>query len=187
TPYPYRLPYADVGSIITTSASGSFSFSVPDQRTSTKFRVATVGSAPIYSDIVPALVEVDVTLKVRTAGRKGLVRLYGTVAPAEVGAHVLIQLERPPKQPKAPTSSKPEKTEKATEKERTPSFATKFTTIVKHATRSISRFSLVLTVPQSGEYRAFVELAPGPLISGHSQTVALHAGPSTKKKRKKNG
>jgi hypothetical protein len=190
SPYPYRTPFADVGVPILTGPTGAFSFSVRDLSISTHFRIATVGPAPLYSDVIPEQAEVRVVLKVQiTSHRKGLVRLYGTVTPAEVGARVFFQLEKAPKV-KVPKADKPEKlskSEKATEKaeERPPTFANKFSEVVKHATRSISRFSLVVSIEEAGHYRAFVALPAGPLASGSSEVVTLHAGPVKKSKRKK--
>jgi hypothetical protein len=189
TPYPYRAAFANVGEPILTGPTGALSFRVSDLLTSTHFRIATVGLTPMYSDIIPEQAEVRVVLKVQTSShRKGLVRLFGTVSPAEVGARVFFQLEKAPKT-KIPKADKPEKlskSQKAAEKaeEKPPTFANKFSAIVKRATRSISRFSLVVSIQDAGHYRAFVALPPGPLASGSSQTITLRAGPAKKGKRK---
>jgi hypothetical protein len=191
TPYPYTAPYANVGGPILTSATGAFTFHVAALSTSAKFRVATVaaaGTVPVLSAVVPEQVTVRVILKARSSSKKGFVRLYGTVTPAEVGAHVFIQLERVPK----PKAEKPGKLEKPlkegkherSEKEPAPTFATKFDAVVKRATRSISRFSVVVSIADAGHYRAFVQVKPGPVASGHSNSVLLDA-PAKKAKRKK--
>ena len=188
TPYPYRATFADVGAPVTTTVGGGFSFRVPALMTSEHFRVATLntgtaGLAPLASRIVTALASVHVTLKVRTSSHmRGIVRLYGTISPAQPGAHVFIQLEKPPKQ-KLPTGKveKPRKVEKE-EVEKPPSFANKFSTFSRRATKSFSRFSLIVTVRSAGMYRAFVALPPGPLASGYSPTVALRAAPSKHRK-----
>lgn len=193
TPYPYTAPYANVGLPILTGAGGRFTFRVPNLRTSTKFRVSTVGLTPLRSLIVPQQVTVGVALKVRSSGRKGLVRLYGTVTPAEVGAHVLLQVEQPPKGEKIPKVQKPTKLENPAKKksakdeksEPGPTFSTKFSTVAKHGTKSISRFSIVVNVKTAGRYRAFVAIRPGALVSGHSPSVSLSAVPTTGKKKKK--
>jgi len=185
SPYPYRATFADVGAPAQTGIDGGYSFRVPDLRMSTHYRVETVGAPVLVSRTVTALAEVRVALKVRTTASKvGLVRLYGTVSPAEVGARVYFQLEKAAKQ-KAPTG-KPEKSGKSekSEVEKPPSFTTKFSAIVKRATKTISRFSLVATIQDAGRYRAFVSLAPGPLASGYSQTIMLHAAPTKAKKKK---
>lgn len=191
--YPYTAAYATIGGPVLTSATGAFSFRVANLAASTRFRVATVaatGAVPIYSKLVTEPVEVRVSLKVRTTSRKkGLVRLYGTVTPAETGAHIYFQLERTRK-PKPVKSGKPEsekKTEKAEERaEKGPIFATtRFSTVVKPATKTLSRFSVVVQLKDAGRYRAFVELKPGPLASGYSQPVLIRTvEPKTKKKKK---
>jgi hypothetical protein len=194
SPYPYRAAFTPVGSAILTTATGHFSFRVANLQSSTKYRVSTVAPVPLHSLIIPQPVSVRVTLKVKSSSHKGLVRLYGTVTPAEVGARVFFELERPPKsEEKAPKGEQPgrlenpkkNKSNRAEEKEKGPTFAAKFDTIVKPATRSISRFSAVVSIRQAGNYRAFVEVRSGPLASGHSANVVLHAVPGKKKKGKK--
>jgi hypothetical protein len=189
-PYPYSGPYAIVGSPVTTGIGGRFSFRVPHLSSSTRFRVATVDAPTVYSKVLDEAVEVRVVLKVRTTRHvKGLVRLYGTVSPAETGAHVYIQLEQAAKTKiREITPSKPHnpsKSERAEEKVKPPSFAIKFEGVVRHATRSYSRFSMIVKLQQTGHYRAFVALPPGPLASGHSQTILLQGAAGTKKKSKK--
>jgi hypothetical protein len=188
SPYPYTAPYTDVGGPILTGPTGAFTFHIANLTTSTKFRVATVAAPSVVSLVVPEQVTLRVVLKARTAGKKGLVRLYGTVTPAEVGAHVFIQLEKPPKT----KSEKPGKIEKPeregkrerSEKEPVPTFATKFDTVVKRATKSISRFSVVVSIADAGHYRVFVQVKPGAVVSGHSGSVLLDA-PAKKTKHKK--
>lgn len=197
TPYPYTAPYTNIGLPIATGAGGVFAFRVPSLTTSTKFRVSRVGTPALYSLVVPETVSVRVTLKVRSSTRKGLVRLYGTVTPAAVGARVFFQFEKPPKNkenagPKAEKPIRPEKPGKGGKngksnksEQKGPSFVTKFHTIAKRGTKAISRFSAIVSVKTTGHYRAFVEIPPGAIVSGHSSSVLIHAAPSTKKKGKK--
>ncbi len=189
TPYPYTAPYANVGTQLLTGPTGAFSFRVANLLSATKFRIETVGSLPVLSRVVPAQVTVHVVLKARSSGHKGLVRLYGTVTPAEVGAKVFIELEKVAK-PKAEKPAKLEKPEKPGKGEREksekpPAFTTKFDTVVKRATKTISRFSVVVSVRDAGRYRAFVQVKPGPVGSGASTTVTLHASSAKAKKKKK--
>jgi hypothetical protein len=208
SPYPYRTAYTNVGAPINTDAAGRFSFRVAKLTLSTKFRVSTIGAKPVYSPVVPELVTVRVALKVRsTRSAPGIVRLYGTVTPAEVGAHVFVQLEKPPKTsgseekaPKGEKPIKPEKTKKsgksnkrqskAENSEKLPTYLTEFDTVVKPGTRALSRFSIIVKIQVPGHYRVFVGVRPGPLASGHSGSIYLHADPNSshgshKKKRKK--
>jgi len=191
-PYPYTTAYITVGAPILTTAAGRFTFSVPHMTESTKFRVSTVGLLPVRSLIVPQQVSVRVTLKARSGGHSGLVRLYGTVTPAEVGARIFFQLEKPPKTEAGAKGEKPTRLEKPKRgnsdrsEEKGPRYTTKFSSVVKPGTKSISRFSAVIDVQDTGHYRAVVEVRPGPLSSGSSTTtVLLHAPASDKKKKKK--
>jgi hypothetical protein len=191
SPYPYTTAYTDVGASILTTATGRFTFSVPHLMESAKFRVTTVGLLPVRSLVVPQEVSVRVVLKARSSGHSGLVRLYGTVTPAEVGARIFFQLEKPPKTEEGLKGEKPTRLEKPKKdnsqrsEEKGPRYATKFTSVVKPATKSISRFSAVVSVQDTGHYRAVVEVRSGPLASGSSTTVLLHAPASDKKKKKK--
>jgi hypothetical protein len=185
TPYPYTAAFADVGVPVTTNIAGGFSFQVPHLTASTRFRVSTVGAPPLLiSKVISALAAVHVTLEVKTSKHMpGLVRLYGTVSPAQVGAHVYFQLEKAPKE-KVPTGKieKPRKSEKP-ETEKPPTFSNKFGTIARRATKSFSRFSLVVSVREAGLYRAFVALTSGPLASGHSHTIPLRAAASKRTRK----
>jgi len=201
SPYPYRTAYVNVGAPINTDTAGRFSFRVPKLTVSTKFRVATIGAKPLYSPVVPEAVTIRVALKVRSVrSAPGLVRVYGTVTPAEAGARVFLQLERPPKTaeekiPKGEKPIRPEKTkksgkshkhqEKAESSEKLPSYLTESDTVVKRGTRALSRFSMIVRIQIAGHYRVFVAVHPGPLASGHSGSIYLHAAPSSKNHKKK--
>jgi len=178
SPYPYTTAFVPVGSPQASSTAGRFSFRVASLARNTEFRVVTLDPKPAESKPITVLACVRVTMHVRTSARRGLVRLYGTVSPAEVGAHVLVQLE------KTTAPRNPPKTEKAEEKDELPRFATAAGGVVKHATKSYSRFSVVVTLKSTGHYRAFVTLGKGPYASGYSTTMLLRAGTAAKKKTK---
>jgi hypothetical protein len=184
SPYPYTAAFTDVGAPTLTSATGAFSFRVAHLTESTRVRVATVSAPLLVSDTLTQLALERVTLNVRRSKRvEGLVRLYGTATPAATGANVFIQLEQQPKA-RPPKAEKPEKTPRSSEQERPPKFHTKFATILKRDGRSLSRFSVIVDVRTSGNYRAFVELPAGPLAPAGSETVQLHAAPRHKKTTK---
>jgi hypothetical protein len=171
--YPYLEAFTNIGAPALTDAAGRFAFRVANLSTSTELRVVTLDLRPIYSAVKLARASARVTLRVRSSGHGGLVRLYGTVTPAAVGAQVQFQLLKAAR-PRAGASE---------ESETSSRYATQFTSVVKKATRTFSRFSLVVTVRHGGRYRAFVKLHGGPLVSGAStQTVVLHAAPSSKRK-----
>ncbi|HEV2974334.1 MAG TPA: hypothetical protein VGX69_04980 [Solirubrobacteraceae bacterium] len=163
SPFPYLTAFTQLGVPLLTNAAGAFVVNVKDLKQNTQLRVIASGPKPLLSAIVTARVSVRVTLKVRSSARKGLVRLYGTVTPAQVGARVLFQLEK---------ATRPHG-----KSERETSFVTQGSGVVKHGTRTVSRFSQILAIRKSGHYRAYVLLGPGPLVSGESPTVTLHAGP----------
>jgi hypothetical protein len=136
--------------------------------------VSTLDPRPVYSPVLTQHVAALVTLKVRTTSHKGLVRLYGTVTPAAVGARLGIQLLKP---------ARPGTTEKT--EERTTRYATQFSGVVKRATKTMSRFSIVVTVRHRGRYRAFVPVSKGGYVSGASQSLVLAAASSSGKGKTK--
>lgn len=72
--------------------AGGFSFPFLGLLESAQLRVATVGKPEVFSAVVLENVAVRVSFHARSTGRPGFVRLYGTVAPAELGALVGFQL-----------------------------------------------------------------------------------------------
>lgn len=189
SPYPSGTAYGNVGAPQTVASTGRFSFFVARLSHSTRYRVAVVGSSPTYSQVITALATVRVTLHVRTAPSAGLVRLYGTVSPAVTGATVFFQVQqaskaRLNKPAKVPKNQKAEeKAEEKAEQAETPKFATAFSVPVKRATKTVSRFSLVERIRKTGLYRAYVQVPKGPLASGHSSNIELHAAPKKGKSK----
>lgn len=189
SPYPSGAAFGNVGAPQTLSTTGRFSFFVAHLSHSTRYRVAVVGSTPTYSQVITALATVRVTLHVRTAPSAGLVRLYGTVSPAVTGATVFFQVQqaakaRPTKPAKTPKNQKAEeKAEEKAEQAETPKFATAFSVPVKRATKTVSRFSLIERIRKTGLYRAYVQVPKGPLASGHSSNIELHAAPKKGKSK----
>lgn len=171
TPYPYTRSFTPVGVPVETNAVGAFTFIVRRLSISTEFRITTATAPQLFSPIVTEHVTVRVTLKASARGHS-LARLYGLVSPSEVGSEVLLQLVKPAR----------EKTGKALQK--TSTYVTLLRTVVKRATKSFSRFSAVLTIARSGEYRAFVLVRRGGLSSGTSPSVSLKSAGEQRKKRK---
>jgi hypothetical protein len=163
SPFPYLEPFANIGLPGVTNAAGAFAFRVTNMLLGTQFRVMTVDPLPVFSPILTEHVAVKVTLRVSHSKVPGLVRLYGTVTPAHTGTRVLLQLEKTTR-PKENTKS-----------ESTTKQVTIVSTRVKRAAASFSRFSVVLAVHHTGRYRAFVQLTRGPLVSGASSAILLHA------------
>ncbi|HUB36604.1 MAG TPA: hypothetical protein VL972_07245 [Solirubrobacteraceae bacterium] len=176
SPYPYHSAFTTTGLPVLTSSTGAFTFRVSRLTTSTQFRVSTVATRPLYSKTLTAQVAVRVSLKVRTAKRKGLVRLYGTVSPALARGRVYVQLLEP---------ARPGHNEKT--EERTTKYASKLSTPLKHATKTMSRYSAIMDITQTGRYRVYVKLPSGKqaYAAGASQSVVLKAGPAPAKGKKK--
>jgi hypothetical protein len=174
SPYPFHEAFAAVGPPVVSNASGGFAFRIRNLTQSTQFRVATLDPRPAYSSVMTEHVAVRVTLKVRSSGRPGLVRLYGTVTPAKPGAPVYIQLRKAVRPGRSKRNS-----------ERTTKFASQFKGVVRRATSSLSRFSVVAKIQHTGHYRAFVKLGAGAQVSGASVSIVLHAPPSASKTTKK--
>lgn len=191
SPYPSSAVFTNVGVPVTVSSTGRFSFFVAHLTHSTRYRVATVGLAPTYSQVITALATVRVTLHARMARGAGLVRLYGTVSPAVTGAIAFFQVQEPAKPHVNKAPAKPPKNQKAEEKAEekaeqaeAPKYATAFSVPVKRATKTLSRFSIVESLRKTGLYRAYVEVPKGPLASGHSSNISLQAAPKKKGKSK---
>jgi hypothetical protein len=171
SPFPFLEAFTPVGTLGHTDTAGRFSFRIANLQKTTQFRVATADPRPLYSRVVRQDVGVKVTLKVRSSGHRGLVRLYGTVTPAKPGARVQFQLFK---------SVRPGSSEKG--EERTSRYATQFSTVVKRGTATVSRFSSVVEVRRGGSYRAYVNLSSKQAVGpGYSHTLLLHAAPSSTK------
>jgi hypothetical protein len=143
--------------------------------------VVTLDPRPLLSRTVTAHVSVRVSFHVHSSARRGIVRMYGTVSPALVGARVLFQLQKAVRPGSRGLSEKAE--ERAEERGETPGmrFATQASTVVKRGTRSFARFSLIVKVKRTGRYRALVIPRRGALVSGFSQTIVVHAAPSRRR------
>ncbi len=159
SPFPYLEAFSDVGLPAITNASGRFAFRVGNLTSNTQLRVTTLDPLPIYSKVITVEVGVRVTLHVRTSS-SGLVRLYGTITPAVHGAKVLLQVQ------KAVRPGKSEVTNR---------YVSQFTVVPKRARGNAMRFSTIVKLRRSGRYRAYVRLRQGPLSSGSSNTIVLHA------------
>ncbi len=94
-PFPYVGGFKTVGNAELTSSTGGFSFPYLGLTENAQLRVVTLGLPVVISPIVLENVAVRATVHVRPAKRRGYVRLYGTVTPAEPGAQVGFQLLKP--------------------------------------------------------------------------------------------
>ncbi|HYM54120.1 MAG TPA: hypothetical protein VES97_02070 [Solirubrobacteraceae bacterium] len=147
--FPYLGGFQTVGNPQLTNAAGGFSFPFLGLLENAQLRVVTVGKPEVSSPVVLESVAVRVSFHAHSTGRRGYVRLYGTVAPAEVGALVGFQLLQPGHRS-----------------------VNQGGTIVKAGTAAVSRFSRVVRV-RRGLYRALVRVADGAHVSGYSNPVLV--------------
>lgn len=148
-PFPYRAGFKDVGNAELTNSAGGFSFPYVGLLESARLRVLTVGKPEVVSPVLVEDVAVRVSLHVRPARRRGYVYMYGSVAPAEVGALVGFQLIRGNRSINVGG------------------------TVVKVAGPSVSRFGRVVRLRHRGVYRALVEVPDGGHVSGLSEPILV--------------
>ncbi|HEY4451158.1 MAG TPA: hypothetical protein VGN13_06145 [Solirubrobacteraceae bacterium] len=168
SPFPYLAPFATISAPVTTNALGTFSLRATDLLLGAEMRVSTLDVLPLYSGLIHVHVAVKVTFHARPSGTAGLIRLYGTVTPALRGVKVDFQLAK---------AVRPGRSERET------AFATQFAVKVKHATHSFSRFSTIVRLRHSGNYRALVKPPEGALVTGSSAHLKLHAPAAAKGKK----
>jgi hypothetical protein len=138
-----------VGNPELANSAGGFSFPYVGLLENTQLRVVTVGSPVVASPVVLESVAVRVSFHVRRARRHGFVRLYGDVAPAEVGALVGFQLLTPGRS------------------------VNQGGTVVEAGTPTVSRFSRIVRLRHPGLYRALVKVNDGAHVSNYSQPILV--------------
>ena len=148
-PFPYLGGFKTVGNPEVTNSVGGFSFPFLGLLENAQLRVVTVGKPEVASPPVVEEVAVRVAFHVRRARRRGYVRLYGTVAPAEVGALVGFQLLTPGKSVNEGGTS------------------------VKAGTATVSSFSRIVRLRHRGLYRALVKINDGAHVSHSSEPILI--------------
>jgi hypothetical protein len=148
-PFPYIAGFKTVGNPELTNSVGGFSFPYLGLLETAYLRVVTVGSPVVVSLPVLEKVAVRVSFHVRRARRRGFVRLYGTVAPAEVGAQVGFQLLRPGNS------------------------VNEGGTTVRAGTAIVSRFSAVVRLRHRGLYRALIKVSEGAHVFNYSDPILI--------------
>jgi hypothetical protein len=88
--FPFTAGFQNLGNPELTTTTGSFSFPVLGLGVATQFRVVTTTNPVIVSPIAGVNVAVKVSSHVAKTRRRHFARVYGTVSPAEDGAHVGI-------------------------------------------------------------------------------------------------
>jgi hypothetical protein len=159
-PFPYTAAFTQLLGPLLSNLSGHFIFKISKLTQNTEFRVLTVDSRPLYSSLMTVHVTPKIVLRVRPAGGKGRYKLYGTIAPGKLRGTLAIQELKP---------------QNAHSKREGPRAHTIGTIPIKKGTASLATFSSVLTLSGTTHYRVFIRLAKGPLDSGHSNNVLVHA------------
>lgn len=147
--FPYLGGFHTVGNPELTNSTGGFSFPYVGLLENAQLRVVTVGKPEVSSPVIVEGVAVRVSFHARSTRHRGFVRLYGTVAPAEVGALVGFQLLRPGNS------------------------VNQGGTVVKTGTSTVSRFSRVVRVRHAGLYRALVRVTDGAHVSNYSAPIFI--------------
>ncbi len=90
-PFPYTAGFTNVGNPELTSATGGFSFIVPNLAAATQYQVVTEATVPpVVSPVTTETVAVQVNAHVGRTRRRHYARIYGTVSPAVNGMEVGI-------------------------------------------------------------------------------------------------
>lgn len=152
-PFPYVAGFKTLGNFELTNSTGGFSFPVVGLLANTQLRVVTTAAPYVTSPVVVEGVAVRVTLHVRRVHRRRrgeFVRFYGTMTPAELGAHVGFQLLR------GGAGS-----------------INQGGTIVTSGTPTASRFSAIVRIRHRGVYEALVQVFDGSHVSAYSEAVRI--------------
>ena len=150
-PFPYLGGFQTVGNAELTNATGGFSFPYLGLLENAQLRVVTVGTPVVSSPVVTETVAVHATVHVRSTKRRGYVRLYGTVTPAEPGAQVGFQLLKPGH-----------------------ASINQGGTPVKAATATSSSFSGFMRLRTPGLYRALIKVTnDGAHVSNYSAPILI--------------
>jgi hypothetical protein len=148
--FPYLGGFKNVGNPEVTLPNGTFSFAFPGLTENAQLRVVTVGPGKqVVSPVVVETVAVRVAFHAHRTNHRGVYRLYGTVAPAEVGALVGFQLLRPGKS------------------------VNEGGTVVKAGTTTVAQFSRRVRIRHKGLYRALVKISDGAHVSNYSAPVVI--------------
>jgi V8-like Glu-specific endopeptidase len=145
--FPFTAGFQTVGNAELTTATGSFSFTVPSLLAITQFRVLTTNAA-VVSPIAGENVAVRVSSHVARTRRRGFARIYGTVTPAVDGAQIgILRIA----QGRGILAGG---------------------TIARPLNATSSRFSRVVRV-RKGAYRVLAKVAPGAVISAYGTPLLI--------------
>jgi hypothetical protein len=148
-PFPYVRGFQTVGNPELTNSTGGFSFPYLGLLENAQLRVVTIGKPTVVSPVVLESVAVRVSFRGNSTRRRGYARLYGTVAPAEVGARVGFQLLTPGRS------------------------TNEGGTVVTTGTSTVSKFSATMRIRHSGLYRALVLVSDGSHVYNYSAPILI--------------
>jgi hypothetical protein len=148
--FPFTTGFKQVGNPEVTNSLGGFSFPILGLTETAQLRVVTVGKPVLSSPVLTEGVAVRVSFHAHRTNRRGVYRLYGTVAPAEVGALVGFQLLKPGHKS-----------------------VNEGGTVVKAGTTTVSRFSRRVRIRHKGLYRALIKISDGAHVSNYSEPVLI--------------
>jgi len=149
-PFPYSGGFKPLGNRQVTTPTGTFSFFVPGLAQNTQLRVFAVGKPEISSPVLLESVAVRVAFHIRHTRRRGSVRMFGTVAPAEVGSLVGFQRLKPGHRS-----------------------VNEGGTVVIPGTPTVARFSRVIHIRHHGLFRALVKTSDPSHVSGYSAPILV--------------
>lgn len=89
-PFPFTGPFAQIGNPELTTATGGFSFTLLGDADTAEFQVVTTTNPAVSSGVATENVAVSVSSHLARTRRRGFVRVFGTVSPAEDGAQIGI-------------------------------------------------------------------------------------------------
>lgn len=150
-PFPYALGFQPVGNPQVVNATGAFAFPILAVQQNTQYRTI-VPNSPVVSPVVTANAALRVTIKssARRVRRGRSLRLSGAVRPRRDGLRVAIQ--------KLGTAG---------------TWVTVGGTRTSKGSETFSTFAKRVRVRRGGQYRAFVEVTDGSLVSAASSPVRI--------------
>ncbi len=146
--FPFTAGFQSIGNPELTTATGGFSFNVPNVEQTTQYRVFTTTSTPVLSPVATENVAVRVSSHVARTRRRGFARIYGTVTPAVVGAQVgVLRIAQG-------------------------HGILAGGTVVKPLNSISGQFSRIVRV-RKGAYRVLVKVAPGGVVSAYGTPLLI--------------
>ncbi len=151
-PFPYTAGFLNVGNPQLTAADGNFAFPLLTVPVNTQYRVVIPTRPEIASPLVGVSVAVRVSTSVSaTRVRTGrLVRFFGTVRPARVGAQIAVQKLNSKK-----------------------NWVTVAGTITHRLSATSARYSKRVRIRRGGTYRVFVSIVDGNYVSSAGRSVKI--------------